>query len=125
MPDIRAQACGSNVVRQQRGLSRGARYAMALVMENHTNARVSLPAIEAVLLRLIGERGPTKSVDPTEVARALGGDHPDQWGPLMQPIRKAAVALAEQGRLVILRKGKPVDPRNFKGVYRLSAPRLD
>jgi len=26
----------------------------------------------------------------------------------MQPIRKVAVALAEQGRLVIVRKGKPL-----------------
>jgi len=94
-------------------------------MENQTGARAGLAAIEAILLRLIAERGPGKSIDPTEAARALGGEHPDQWGPLMQPIRKAAVALAEQGRLVILRKGKPVDPRDFKGVYRLSAPRLD
>ena len=94
-------------------------------MENHTAARPDAQKIEAVLLRLLAERGPGKSLDPTEAARALGGAHPDQWGPLMQPIRKVAVALAEQGRLVILRKGKPADPRDFKGVYRLAAPRLD
>jgi hypothetical protein len=82
-------------------------------------------AIEAALLRFIAERGPDKTLDPQEAARALSGSHPNRWGPLMQPIRKAAVALAEQGRLVILRKGKPVDPRNFKGIYRLSAPRQD
>ena len=82
-------------------------------------------AIEAALLRLIAERGPDKTVDPTEAARALGGDHPDGWGPLMQPIRRIAVALAEQGRVVILRKGKPADPRTLKGVYRLAAPRQD
>jgi hypothetical protein len=98
---------------------------MADAMENQTVARPDARAIEAALLRLIAERGPGKSIDPTEAARELGGAHPDQWGPLMQPIRKAAVALAEQGRLVILRKGKPVDPRDFKGVYRLMAPRLD
>jgi hypothetical protein len=94
-------------------------------MENQGVARADASAIEAALLRLVGERGPDKTVDPTEAARALGGSHPDQWGPLMQPIRRVAVALAEQGRLVILRKGKPVDPRDFKGVYRLSAPRHD
>ena len=64
-------------------------------------------------------------MDPAEAARELGGAHPDQWGPLMQPIRRVAVALAEQGRVVILRKGKAVDPRDFKGVYRLTAPRDD
>ena len=94
-------------------------------MENQPAARADASAIEAELLRLIAERGPDKTVDPTEAARALGGAHPDQWGPLMQPIRRVAVALAEQGRLVILRKGKPVDPRDFKGVYRLTAPRHD
>ena len=94
-------------------------------MENQPLARPDPRAIEAALLRLVAERGPDKTVDPQEAARALSGGHPDQWGPLMQPIRRAAVALAEEGRMVILRKGKPVDPRNFKGVYRLAAPRHD
>ena len=93
-------------------------------MENQTVTRPDSHAIEAALLRLIGERE-GKTVDPTEAARELGGTHPDQWGPLMQPIRRVAVALAEQVRLVILRKGKPVDPRDFKGVYRITAPRHD
>jgi hypothetical protein len=94
-------------------------------MENQTTERASSSQIEAALLRLVAERGPEKTVDPQEAARELSGPHPDQWGPLMQPIRRVAVTLAEQGRLVILRKGKPVDPRDFKGVYRLSAPRDD
>ena len=33
-----------------------------------------------------------------------------------------AQALARQGRLAILRHGKPVDPDGFKGVYRLRLP---
>ena len=94
-------------------------------MENEQTTRPDPAAIEAALLRLVAEHGPGKTVDPAEAARALGGPHPDGWGPLMQPIRRVAVALAEQGRVVILRKGKPVDPRDFKGVYRLSAPRHD
>ena len=81
--------------------------------------------IEAAILRLLAEHAPGKSLDPTEVARGLGGPHPDGWGPLMQPIRRIAVRLAGQGRLVILRKGKPADPADFKGVYRLSLPRHD
>ena len=40
----------------------------------------------------------------------------------MQPVRKAAVRLAHRGRLVILRKGRSVDPDSFKGVYRLALP---
>ena len=84
-------------------------------MEGKLGSQPDSRAIESTLLRLIAERGPGKSVDPAEAARALGGVHPDQWGPLMQPIRRVAVALAEQGRVVILRKGKPADPRDFKG----------
>ena len=94
-------------------------------MQNQTVNRPDSRDIEATLLRLVAERGPGRTVDPAEAARALGGAHPDGWGPLMQPIRRVAVALAEQGRVVILRKGKPADPRDFKGVYRLTAPRQD
>jgi hypothetical protein len=94
-------------------------------MEEHTLPRTNSATIQAALLRMTGACGPGKTLDPTEVARELGGPHPGQWGPLMQPIRRAAVMLAEQGRVVILRKGKPADPRDFKGVYRLMAPRDD
>ncbi len=74
---------------------------------------------------MVSERGPGKTICPSEVARALAGDHPDAWGPLMQPVRRVAVALTKQGRVVILRKGRPVDPDDFRGVYRLSLPRSD
>jgi len=94
-------------------------------MQNQPATTPELDEIEATLLRLLADRGPGKTVDPTEAARALGGPHPDGWGPLMQPIRRVAVLLAEQGRVVILRKGKPADPRDFKGVYRLTTPRQD
>jgi hypothetical protein len=82
-------------------------------------------AIEACMLRLVAERGPEKSICPSDVARALAGPASEQWGPIMQPVRHVAVRLASAGRLVILRKGKPADPHDFKGVYRLSLPRLD
>jgi hypothetical protein len=77
--------------------------------------------IEETLLALAAERGPDKTFCPSEAARAIGGPHPDGWGPLMQPVRRVAVRLALDGRLQILRKGKPVDPLDFKGVYRLAA----
>ncbi|GJD98858.1 DUF3253 domain-containing protein [Methylobacterium isbiliense] len=80
-------------------------------------------AIAETLLRLVAERGADKTVCPSEVARALGGPHPDGWGPLMQPVRRAAVRLMKDGRIVILRKGRVVDPDDFRGVYRLSLPR--
>ncbi len=78
--------------------------------------------IEAVMLALAAEREPGKTIGPMDVARALGGDHPDGWGPLMQPVRRAAVRLMKEGRLVILRKGRPVDPDDFRGTYRITLP---
>ena len=82
-------------------------------------------AIEATILQLLAERGLEKTICPSEAARALGGVHPDGWGPLMQPIRRTAVRLAKEGRIVITRKGRAVDPDDFRGVYRLALPRSD
>ena len=84
---------------------------------------MSLPApgaIEDTILELLRARGTERTVGPMDVARALGGDHPDGWGPLMPQVRRAAVRLMKQGRVVILRKGRPVDPDDFRGVYRLA-----
>ena len=81
-------------------------------------------AIAETLLRLVEERGPGRSVCPSEVARALGGPHPEGWSPLMQPVRREAVRLMKQGRIAILRKGRVVpDPDDFRGVSRLALPR--
>ena len=79
-------------------------------------------AFEATILKLAGERGEGRTICPSEAARAIGGDHPDGWGPLMQPIRRVAVRVRKEGRIVITRKGRPVDPDDFRGVYRLRLP---
>ena len=81
--------------------------------------------IERVMLELVTARGPGKTCCPSEVARTLGGPHPDGWGPLMQPVRRVAVRLTKAGRVAILRKGRPVDPDDFRGIYRLSLPTGD
>lgn len=82
--------------------------------------------IAETILALAAERGRSKSICPSEAARALGGSQPEEWSLLMQPVRRAAVALMKAGRLVILRKGKPIDdPDDFKGVYRLALPPED
>jgi hypothetical protein len=64
-----------------------------------------------------------ETLSAPEIAQAIapGGD----WHGLLMPIRRAAVDLAQAGRLVIYRKGKPADPADFRGVYRLGLPRQD
>jgi len=79
-------------------------------------------ALESAILTLAAARGAGKTICPSEAARAIGGDHPDGWGPLMQPVRKIAVRLMKEGRIVITRKGRRVDPDDFRGVYRLRLP---
>ncbi|MEM1040122.1 MAG: DUF3253 domain-containing protein [Pseudomonadota bacterium] len=71
---------------------------------------------------MVAERGAGKSICPSEVARAMAGHNEKDWRLLMKPIRAAAVALANEGAIAITRKGKPVDPSAFKGVYRLTVP---
>jgi hypothetical protein len=78
--------------------------------------------LEAAMLSLLEERGPGRTISPADVAQVLGGNQPDGWGPLMQPVRKVAVRLMKEGRIVILRKGRPVDPDDFRGTYRLALP---
>jgi len=75
-----------------------------------------------VILTMVAERGASKSICPSEVARAMAGQNEKEWRLLMKPIRAAAVALANEGGIAITRKGKPVDPNAFKGVYRLTLP---
>ena len=81
----------------------------------------AIPLEESILDVLMRAGAGTLSAPEIAHAIAPGGD----WHGLLMPIRRAAVALAQAGRLVIYRKGKPADPDDFRGVYRLGLPRQD
>jgi hypothetical protein len=69
---------------------------------------------------------PGKSIDPTDAAKFFARQRDEDdlaWRSHLTKVRACAVGLARQGRLVIYRKGKPVDPDDFRGVYRLGLPR--
>lgn len=86
------------------------------------------PDLTATLLALCADAGATRTLCPTDVAMAFArsrGEDALGWRSHLQDVRRTAVRLAIEGRLVIYRKGKPVDPREFRGVYRLGAPRDD
>lgn len=75
------------------------------------------PVIREAILAQAATRGAERSICPSEVARAMDPDH---WRSLMTRIRREAMALAREGRIDILRKGKPVDPAGeIRGVIRL------
>ena len=73
---------------------------------------------EAAILDLLAKAAPGKSISPEAVARAVD---PEGWRRQLGHVRATAVGLARAGRVVILRHGKPADPDDFKGVYRLRA----
>ena len=93
--------------------------------ESEKSERLTL---EDTILRLCGEKGAGKSVDPTEVAKSFAaarGEDDLAWRRWLSHVRGAAVGLARQGRLVIYRKGKPADPDDFRGVWRMGLPHVD
>jgi hypothetical protein len=73
--------------------------------------------IAAEILRQVQACAPRGSVGPGDVALALS----PQWRPLLGAVRRVAIRLAADGRIEILRKGKPVDPAATRGVIRLRA----
>jgi len=85
--------------------------------------------LAAAILAQLAARPAGKTVTPEEVARAVAAarakpkDPPDLWRRYLHGVREQAHHLARQGRLVILRKGKPADPSHrVKGVIRLTLP---
>jgi len=78
--------------------------------------------IRQTILALVEERGPDKTICPSEVAKAL---EPEEklWRRLLKPIRREAFNLAREDQIVVKRKGKPQNPfEEIKGVIRLGLP---
>ena len=93
-----------------------------MVMIEPNSKPRSRPSIEDAMLEILARTG-VKTLSAPEIAHAMSPE--DGWQSLLVPIRKAAIVLAQNGRLVIYRKGKPADPNDFRGVYRLGLPRHD
>lgn len=81
---------------------------------------MSTDPAEQAILTLVAQRGPDKSICPTDAARLLAGNpQGDKWRASLSPIRLAAQRLAKAGKIQILRKGKPIAPEDAHGVIRL------
>ena len=85
--------------------------------------------VARVILDLLAALEPGKSISPEDAARAFAAgrakpsDPPDLWRRYLNAVRQQTLHLARQGRIAILRKGKPVDPaKPVKGVIRLALP---
>ncbi|MFQ3615945.1 MAG: DUF3253 domain-containing protein [Cyanobacteriota bacterium] len=71
--------------------------------------------IRECILKQVQQRGPDKSICPSEVARSLGGE---TWRSLMPLVREVGADLAQSGAIVVTQKGIPVDPQTAKGPIR-------
>jgi hypothetical protein len=72
--------------------------------------------LETTMRTLLDVRGPSKTICPSEVARAVGGE---DWRPRMDPARAAARRLVASGEAEITQGGKVVDPSTAKGPIRV------
>lgn len=78
--------------------------------------RVSDEEIRETIITFCRAVGPEGRVRPEDIAIAI---LPGHWQTLTKRIRLASRQLARDGLVNILRKGEPVDPGDFKGVYRI------
>ena len=74
--------------------------------------------VRSAILTLTQQRGPRKSICPSEAAKAAC---PDEWRSQMEHVRQVARELAAEGRIIFLQRGKPVDPTRATGPIRLRA----
>ena len=97
-------------------------------MTTDMNPPDSSLTLEDVILKLCAEAKPGRTICPTDAAQAFAMSREEGelgWRSHLQAVRNSAVQLADKGRIVVYRKGKPVDPHDFRGVYRLGAPRSE
>jgi hypothetical protein len=72
--------------------------------------------IRAAILELLRQRGPGKSICPSDAARAVAGE---QFRPLMDQARSVAAELTDEGLLEVTRRGEVIHPRETRGAIRL------
>ncbi|MET0449504.1 MAG: DUF3253 domain-containing protein [Aeromicrobium sp.] len=76
--------------------------------------------LERRILDLLASRAATSTICPSDVARQVA---PDDWRPLMDPVRDAAQRLVDRGEVEITQKGEVVDLATVKGPIRIRLPR--
>lgn len=77
---------------------------------------MSEDVIKDTILTMATSRGSDKSICPSEVARVMFGEN---WRKEMQTVRDAAFNLAKENQVMVMQKGKKVDPENLKGPIRI------
>lgn len=75
--------------------------------------------LRSAILDMARERGPAKTICPSDAARAVGGE---QWRDLLDDAREIARDLARKGDVEITQKGEVLDPdATWRGPIRIRA----
>lgn len=80
----------------------------------------STALIKKTVLELATKRGSSKSICPSEAARAVGGK---QWRSVMKKVHEVAQKLQDNGEIVLTQRGKAVESKSFTGPYRIKIAR--
>ncbi len=95
-------------------------------MTEDTNEELKDDPIVTLILEALADGGP-KSPERVASHVAAGKKSPGgkekHWRQYFQAVKQQALHLARNGRLEIVRKGKVVDPNDFKGIVRFRLPR--
>lgn len=82
------------------------------------------PSEDPVVTAIMHGLSDAASLSPRDIAeriaaeRAKPGDPPNVWRRYFAAVKQHAVNLARAGKIEIVRKGKVVDPSDFKGIVR-------
>lgn len=133
LPEARREQLVSELMSARRAVGAATRAgdekAERLARERVHSAKVELgergppwwERIEEAIRRAVADRGPGKTVCPSEVAQSLADGVPAQS--LMPHVREAAAALAERGEIAVTQGGRSVDARTARGPIRLGSAR--
>ncbi|KQP25658.1 DUF2256 and DUF3253 domain-containing protein [Aeromicrobium sp. Leaf272] len=77
-------------------------------------------ALQDAILELLDQRAATSTICPSEAAKQVD---PDGWRDLMEPARRAARRLVDEGGVEITQGGHVVDPSTAKGPIRVRKAR--
>ena len=72
--------------------------------------------LTAKIRELLSARSAESSICPSDVARAAA---PDNWRPLMEPVREAARHMVADGEVQITQGDEVVDPESVRGPIRI------
>lgn len=80
---------------------------------------VTAQRLRAAILQMVQERGPGKSICPSDAAKAVDGEN---WRGLMEKTRDAARDLAKAGEVVVTQGDDVLDPdATWRGPIRIRA----